>query len=627
MAKTIQQLEDELAKVSGDTRRAYDILHGTEGSFDPGLLRQLASAKETLKKKGLFESARLEAETAIKTLEPKIKAAEIKYKTFQDQKNALNKELKAFKAQEQTNKTNAATAKGAANVYKNALDELDKADLSLEGYKGNEKYINAYRKAQEAYNALTKSGITPNVALPEAKITIPVIEEKTALGPDGKPVKEPTITEFIATITDPKNKQLLIDVQKDLAANFGYKGPVDGKPSKYFMPALQKAYTDRAGLPEAWRGTDFRSFLANPSVEGTAGTAGNAPIITDYPVISSLTDAEKIINDTFQTSLKRDATAAEIKLLYPLLKKAQLDNPTSYKTQTVNGKQAKVQYSGLDTGQWILDQLNSNKKLNLKSELETVKNEAPDLAKRLNDKKIYDGLIAKAAGDPAKLQAALDTTAYGRGLKEFKAALASSAFSKGLTNTADELNAIAEQLYNQGVAANSQVATDAIAKIAKYGTNKEGRYTGTAGTTFDDLQKTAVANGLDINKAFGSNLNDWIAAIDKGESVDTYKRIIREAAKIGMPENVKKLLDSGVDLQAIYTPYKNLMANTLEINPQTITLNDPTLRSAITADKEVPLYEFERQLRKDNRWQYTTQANKEVGDATQQILRDFGFMG
>jgi hypothetical protein len=94
-----------------------------------------------------------------------------------------------------------------------------------------------------------------------------------------------------------------------------------------------------------------------------------------------------------------------------------------------------------------------------------------------------------------------------------------------------------------------------------------------------------------------------------------------------MPEKVAKLLDQGVDLQTIYTPYKNLMASTLEINPQTITLNDPTLRAAITTDKEVPLYEFERQLRKDNRWQYTNQAKSEVGDATQRILKDFGFMG
>jgi hypothetical protein len=94
-----------------------------------------------------------------------------------------------------------------------------------------------------------------------------------------------------------------------------------------------------------------------------------------------------------------------------------------------------------------------------------------------------------------------------------------------------------------------------------------------------------------------------------------------------MPEKVAKLIDQGVDLDTIYSPYKNLMANTLEINPETITLNDPTLRTAITAENEVPLYQFERQLRQDNRWQYTNQARSEVADAAKKILQDFGFMG
>ena len=94
-----------------------------------------------------------------------------------------------------------------------------------------------------------------------------------------------------------------------------------------------------------------------------------------------------------------------------------------------------------------------------------------------------------------------------------------------------------------------------------------------------------------------------------------------------MPEKVAKLIDQGVDLSTIYSPYKNIMASTLEINPQTISLDDPTLRSAITADAEIPIYEFERQLRNDNRWQYTNQAKEEVSNATRQILRDFGFMG
>jgi hypothetical protein len=69
------------------------------------------------------------------------------------------------------------------------------------------------------------------------------------------------------------------------------------------------------------------------------------------------------------------------------------------------------------------------------------------------------------------------------------------------------------------------------------------------------------------------------------------------------------------------------MSSVLEVNPNSIPLNDPTLRMAIGPDKEMSLYEYQRELRKDNRWQYTNQARTEASDAATTVLKDFGFMG
>jgi hypothetical protein len=69
------------------------------------------------------------------------------------------------------------------------------------------------------------------------------------------------------------------------------------------------------------------------------------------------------------------------------------------------------------------------------------------------------------------------------------------------------------------------------------------------------------------------------------------------------------------------------MATVLEINPNTISLNDPTLRGAIGPDKEMSIYDFQRSLRKDPRWQYTNNAREEVSDVALKVLRDFGFQG
>ena len=53
----------------------------------------------------------------------------------------------------------------------------------------------------------------------------------------------------------------------------------------------------------------------------------------------------------------------------------------------------------------------------------------------------------------------------------------------------------------------------------------------------------------------------------------------------------------------------------------------PTLRGAISDKGETNLYDFQRMLRKDSRWQYTQNARQEASDITLNVLRDFGFQG
>jgi hypothetical protein len=69
------------------------------------------------------------------------------------------------------------------------------------------------------------------------------------------------------------------------------------------------------------------------------------------------------------------------------------------------------------------------------------------------------------------------------------------------------------------------------------------------------------------------------------------------------------------------------MAAVLEVAPDSINLNDGTLRSAIGPEKEMSLYDFQRVLRKDPRWQYTDNARAEASDSVLKVLKDFGFQG
>lgn len=169
-----------------------------------------------------------------------------------------------------------------------------------------------------------------------------------------------------------------------------------------------------------------------------------------------------------------------------------------------------------------------------------------------------------------------------------------------------------------------QFLQNLVRKLPEYSEKK----TAAKSLTIQDLQKTARANGLSLEANFGPDvIQSWVNRVDSGEDVDIFKNIIRKTATIGLPDSVAKLVDTGVDLETIYAPYRKTMSTILEIPYDTITLDDPTLRSAIGPDRPSTLYDFQRQLRKDPRWQYTDNAREDVSTAALQVLRDFGFQG
>lgn len=150
---------------------------------------------------------------------------------------------------------------------------------------------------------------------------------------------------------------------------------------------------------------------------------------------------------------------------------------------------------------------------------------------------------------------------------------------------------------------------------------------GEIGDALSSLRGVARANGFNLEKDFGLQLDGWLQRISKGESLDDFYRIIRQQAKLGLPEKVGALLDEGLDLANIYAPYRNQMAALLEITPDAINLDDPILRSAYGQDKEMSIFDFKRAVRKDPRWQYTDNAREDVSSTALGILRDFGFQG
>ncbi len=91
-----------------------------------------------------------------------------------------------------------------------------------------------------------------------------------------------------------------------------------------------------------------------------------------------------------------------------------------------------------------------------------------------------------------------------------------------------------------GVDAN-QFLLDEINKNSNLKKEVTQRLEGAKSLTRQELEKTAVANGLDLDDNFGSIVNDWVKRVDNGENVDIFKNLIRSTAKIGMPDKVAQL--------------------------------------------------------------------------------------
>ena len=236
-------------------------------------------------------------------------------------------------------------------------------------------------------------------------------------------------------------------------------------------------------------------------------------------------------------------------------------------------------------------------------------------------KRQFDDLVKKGGN----LEDLYKTTEYGRGLKFTQQVIADEIKKVGATLTPEEIDLISRDIYDLGYENQKAIVSQRIR--AKINYKPGGIVSGEAGENLADLRKTAKANGLDLEKNFGSSIQGWLQNLAQGESVETFKQIIRSTAKLGLPEKAAALLDQGVDLDTIYSPYKRLMASVLEINPETISLDDQVLRSAIGPDKEMSLYDYQKMLKKDNRWQFTNQAKEEVSDTALRVLRDFGFQG
>ena len=263
---------------------------------------------------------------------------------------------------------------------------------------------------------------------------------------------------------------------------------------------------------------------------------------------------------------------------------------------------------------------------------------APTIRTRIIDRAKYDEL--KAAGED------VTKSEYGLYLsKQMRAVKSKAKELAGVALTDEQAQSVAQKIYDgflddDPLAINALI-TPFIGKVSSIaGTGTEAKQTGFSGQAlqnYQTLQGIAKANGFSLKDILPN-----ISSVTAGGDLETavlrgladgaidINRVAQDArmlASQGQPEYVRNLLNQGYDLENVYAPYRQTMASVLELDPNQIDLNDSTLRMAISDKGDMNLFDFQKALRQDSRWQYTGQAKEEVSSVALKVLRDFGFQG
>lgn len=153
---------------------------------------------------------------------------------------------------------------------------------------------------------------------------------------------------------------------------------------------------------------------------------------------------------------------------------------------------------------------------------------------------------------------------------------------------------------------------------------------GPSGKYFVALKNLASDNGIMLSDTAATSYANKIASglVDENTVFNT----IRESAANAFPSLADKI-KAGIDVKTLADPYIQSMSNILEVPDTAIDLFDPKIRNAMAftlPDGKVgtkSIYDFEKELRQDPRWQYTNKAREQAASVATTVLRDFGFMG
>jgi len=156
------------------------------------------------------------------------------------------------------------------------------------------------------------------------------------------------------------------------------------------------------------------------------------------------------------------------------------------------------------------------------------------------------------------------------------------------------------------------------------------RLLGSAGNIARELRIIAESNGLRFDDNY--YLSAARSVISGLRTEDDWIADIQEQAASLFPVFANQIR-AGASARDMASSYINLMANELELDPNSITLDDQYIRQALGgfsqdgAPQAMNLADFRTMIRKDPRWLNTSVANNEMAGTMTEVMRMFGLVG
>lgn len=246
------------------------------------------------------------------------------------------------------------------------------------------------------------------------------------------------------------------------------------------------------------------------------------------------------------------------------------------------------------------------------------------LAGNITDAKLayYNTNYYQNLSSVSKNRSALKATqqgVYDQQLESYRLTQKKRLIAKGINLDDTSFNAITEEGFDKGLDDN-QLDLKAIGAFT-------GKLGGSPLGATQSLKEYANAFGMSYQE---KDFDSWSRNIFSGTTtVEDLQAKIRQDAASAFPAYADQI-NKGVSVDALASAYKSSMANILEIDPDSIGYNDPTLRrtlQAVGADGKPttkPLWQFEKELRMDPRWEYTNNARDTIDSLSLKVLRDWG---